>query len=72
MEELHNRLNEIMLDIEEKEMFCAQQDDLANHRREENIRRKHNYVPLIIHMLKTLAKKDKLQELLANATKKKS
>lgn len=53
-------------------MFCAHQDDLAAHRREENIRRKHNYVPLIIQMLKTLAKKDKLQELLSNATKKKT
>jgi hypothetical protein len=28
-------------------------------------------VPLIIQMLKTLAKKDKLEELLANASKKK-
>ncbi len=38
---------------------------------QENIRRKHNYIPLVVEMLKVLAEKEKLSDLVQKAEAKK-
>ena len=58
--------------IEENQLFCIEEEQKAEQRKEENIRRKHNYVPMILKLMKILATKDKLGELIDKAKEKKT
>ena len=49
-----------------------EEEQKAEQRKEENIRRKHNYVPMILKLMKILATKDKLGELIDKAKEKKT
>ena len=69
-EEMGTRLNEISMLVEEAQLFCAEEERKAEERKEENIRRKHNYVPMILNLMKVLARKDKLGELVDKAKEK--
>lgn len=64
---MNQRLSEISLEIEGNELYCLEEDRKSEERKEENIRRKHNYVPMILQLMKILAKKDKLGELIEKA-----
>ncbi len=53
-----------------EDALAAEAQKRANWR-DENIRRKHNYIPFIFNMLRMLAEKNKLQSLIDKARREK-
>lgn len=59
-EQLESRMKDIQAEILKNEMILSMEDDKRKKWQNENIRRKHNYIPFIFELLKTLSKQGKL------------
>ncbi|XP_067131782.1 ubiquitin carboxyl-terminal hydrolase isozyme L5 [Centruroides vittatus] len=77
LEELNNQLDangmetdEIQSEISKLHMLIAEEDAKMKKYKIENVRRKHNYLPLIMELLKVLAEEGKLQVLVEKAKEK--
>lgn len=51
---------EVAEELYRLQTLIAEEDDRAEQFRKENIRRRHNYIPFIVELLKILAKEGKL------------
>ncbi|KRX04035.1 hypothetical protein PPERSA_12482 [Pseudocohnilembus persalinus] len=70
-EEVFNKeLNELKQKINHFQDVIQQENYKAEEHRVENVRRKHNYIPFILELLKMTAKKGKLPGLIEQAKKK--
>ena len=70
VEQLRQRLADSRSQIHEYKNIVASEDEKAAHHRQENARRRHNFIPFIIALLKTLAANQKLQPLIDAAVLK--
>jgi len=70
IEECNSRLVAIETEIKEEEHKMAMEDDKFKNWKVENIRRKHNYIPFLVNLLKILAEKGELTHLIQQAQKK--
>jgi ubiquitin carboxyl-terminal hydrolase L5 len=70
VEQLKQRLADCRSQIHEYKDIVASEDEKAAHHRQENARRRHNFIPFIIGLLKTLASNQKLQPLIDAAVLK--
>lgn len=52
--------DEVAEEIYRLQMLIAQEDEKAEQFKKENVRRRHNYIPFIVELLKILAKEGKL------------
>ncbi|XP_023238586.1 ubiquitin carboxyl-terminal hydrolase isozyme L5-like [Centruroides sculpturatus] len=62
--------DEIQSEISKLHMLIAEEDAKMKKYKIENVRRKHNYLPLIMELLKVLAEEGKLQVLVEKAKEK--
>lgn len=69
-EELQAKLDTTSLLIEELQMQIAEEDAKFASWKEENIRRRHNYVPFLFHLLSALATNGSLPSLITKAKTK--
>jgi len=69
-EGIHAKLAELTVELQNNKELL--QDETLKYKRyeDENARRKHNYLPFILEMLKMVAKKGKLNDLVQNAKEK--
>jgi len=70
LEELQSKHAEIVVKMEEFNQKIQMEDDKAKNWKVENIRRKHNYIPFVVNLLKILAEKGELVPLIQKASKK--
>ena len=70
VEQLKQRLSECRSEINEYREILIREDEKAAKYKQENARRRHNFIPFIIELLKTLAANQKLQPLIDAAVKK--
>mmetsp|Transcript_42828 Transcript_42828/g.67138 ORF Transcript_42828/g.67138 Transcript_42828/m.67138 type:complete len:113 (+) Transcript_42828:275-613(+) len=70
IEDLHNLLSTSKMTLGDLRAALAEEDDKVARFRKENARRKHNFIPFIIQLLRGLAKKKKLGPLIDSATEK--
>jgi len=61
---------EVMSKIEELEVNIKAEDDKFAAWKQENIRRKHNYIPFVMALMKVLAERGKLQPMVDKAKAK--
>jgi len=62
-----SREAEVNRQLDETQMLIAGEHEKRAQWKEENIRRKHNYVPFVINLLKLLAERNELQPLVDKA-----
>jgi len=70
LEELQTKQIEIAQKIEELTHNISAEEDKVKNWKIENIRRKHNYIPFFVNLLKILAEKGELVPLIQKASKK--
>lgn len=70
-EALGSKLQEIQDEVARLELVIAQEEAKFAQWKAENIRRKHNYVPFLLNLLKILAEKGELTPLVDRAIEKK-
>jgi len=70
LEELQMKQKDIANKIEELTALITQEEDRFKNWKIENIRRKHNYIPFFVNLLKILAQKGELSNLIQKAAKK--
>jgi ubiquitin carboxyl-terminal hydrolase L5 len=70
VEQLKDRLADCRSQICELRSIVAAENEKAAQYRQENARRRHNFIPFIIALLKSLAAKQQLQPLIDAASKK--
>ena len=68
--QLRDRLADCRSQIAELRHLVAREDEKAAHYRQENARRRHNFIPFIISLLKSLAERNLLQPLIDAAAQK--
>merc|ERR1712216_879008 len=61
---------EVMSKIEELEVNIKTEDDKFAAWKQENIRRKHNYIPFVMALMKVLAERGQLQPMVTKAKAK--
>ncbi|EAL64601.1 peptidase C12 family protein [Dictyostelium discoideum AX4] len=66
-EDLNFMINVVNNDIEEANNEILMEQEKFRNWKDENIRRKHNFTPLILNLIKGLAEKDNLQPLIQKA-----
>jgi len=67
VEELKSELSKVTVLIQECQRKMKDEDEKINRWKVENIRRKHNYIPFIVNLLKYLAEQDQLLPLIENS-----
>ena len=70
VEQLKQRLADCRSEVMELKEVVAREEEKASQFKIENARRRHNFIPFIVALLKTLAANQKLQPLIDAATKK--
>ena len=65
---LEARSRELLRAVEECDKGIAADEEKMSSWKLENVRRKHNYIPFIVKLLKVLASNGKLSALIDNAT----
>jgi len=70
LEELQMKQTDISNRIEELNSRISQEEDKIKNWKIENIRRKHNYIPFFVNLLKILAEKGELPNLIQKAGRK--
>ena len=68
--ELRASLAAIKTRVFELRQVLAEEDDKAARYAKENARRRHNFIPFVMHLLQGLAKRDKLAPLIESATQR--
>ena len=71
VDQLNETLGSISFDLEMIEPQITEEQEKRAKWKVENERRRHNYIPAIFELLKHLAKKDMLEDMYTDATKKK-
>jgi ubiquitin carboxyl-terminal hydrolase L5 len=70
VDQLKQRLADCRSEMNEFNAIVAREEEKASQFKIENARRRHNFIPFIVALLKTLAANQKLQPLIDAATKK--
>lgn len=70
LENGNNTGNEVQVEISRLESLLCEEENKMKRYKIENIRRKHNYLPLIMELLKMLAREEQLQPLVEKAKQK--